>query len=277
MCYHCFDVVIQELQRTNKHLTKSTPSTSSTASISTLSSAPTFWETLPHQDVECPLFVTWEKRTKPPSATSLFKRHARSDNNSSNKSLDDSTSKHDYALRGCIGTLSPKPLKSALTEYALLSAMHDRRFPPLTWQEVPHVRVAVSLLVKYETCKDWSDWTVGIHGIVLKWRWDTRDYSATYLPEVASDQGWDVATTVDSLIRKAGFRGRITAEVKEALQCTRYQTSKIKVTFEDYVQATGMDLSSLVSVNAYGSPHWIIDEHGHGHTNSDGSSNCAVS
>jgi AMMECR1 domain-containing protein len=30
---------------------------------------------------------------------------------------------------------------------------------------------------------------IGTHGIRLKWRVDGRDYSATYLPEVAPEQG----------------------------------------------------------------------------------------
>lgn len=72
---------------------------------------------------ECPLFVTWDKR----------KVHSRSE---------------DFRLRGCIGTLSPRPLSTSITEYALTSALRDRRFDPIKLHEVPYLRVAISLLVR---------------------------------------------------------------------------------------------------------------------------------
>ena len=52
-----------------------------------------------------------------------------------------------YDLRGCIGTLTPQPLATALGEYAIISAFRDQRFEPIRIQEVPRLRVAVSLLV----------------------------------------------------------------------------------------------------------------------------------
>lgn len=49
-------------------------------------------------------------------------------------------------------------------DYALTSALKDCRFDPVSLDEVKHLRVAVSLLVKYEEC---SDWNVGTHGIII--------------------------------------------------------------------------------------------------------------
>jgi uncharacterized protein (TIGR00296 family) len=110
-----------------------------------------------------PLFITWEKQ----------RRNA-------------------YVLRGCIGTLAPRPLSSAIGEYALTAALRDRRFEPIDSQEISELRVAVSLLVQYEECNHVHDWEVGLHGILIKFTDGptANEYSATYLPEVAKEQGY---------------------------------------------------------------------------------------
>lgn len=165
-------------------------------------------------------------------------------------------------MRGCIGTLAPKPLITSIGEYALISALRDRRFRPVHVSEVPHLRVGVSLLVRYEPCEHCHDWVVGVHGIIIRWTEDDHpgggggglvgrglvggggsptEYSATYLPEVASDQGWDQKTAVESLVRKAGYRGRITKALLGKIECTRYQSSKRRVTFDEYARGKGLD------------------------------------
>jgi hypothetical protein len=54
---------------------------------------------------------------------------------------------------------------------------------------------------------------------------------------VAFDAGWNHIECVDSLIRKAGYKGPITAELRQHLQVTRYQGSKSCVTHEEYLKA----------------------------------------
>lgn len=49
--------------------------------------------------------------------------------------------------------------------------------------------------------------------------------SATYLPHVASEQGWGVEEAIDSLVRKAGFSGEITDALRRELRLTRYESS----------------------------------------------------
>jgi AMMECR1 domain-containing protein len=114
--------------------------------------------------------------------------------------------------------------------------------------EFPQLRVSVSLLVQYEECDHCHDWTVGIHGIMIRWMDDLKqtEYSSTYLPEVAAEQGWDQVTAVTSLIRKAGYHGRASDDLLQKITCTRYQSSKQKVTFDEYVQRRGHDPSSLL-------------------------------
>jgi AMMECR1 len=58
---------------------------------------------------------------------------------------------------------------------------------------------------------------------------------ASYLPEVAADQGWDQATAIESLVRKAGFHGRITPSLLQQIRCTRYQSSKARASFDEYL------------------------------------------
>jgi len=91
-------------------------------------------------ETQCPLFVTWDKK------------HHNSD----------------FRLRGCIGTLAPRPLEKALGDYAATSAFRDTRFKPIDSDEVCDLRVGVSLLVNYEICDNCVAWDVGVHGIIIK-------------------------------------------------------------------------------------------------------------
>jgi uncharacterized protein (TIGR00296 family) len=142
-------------------------------------------------------------------------------------------------------------LVSSIGEYALISALRDRRFHPVSLSEFPTLRVSVSLLVQYEECDHCHDWSVGIHGIIIRWMDHSKqaEFSATYLPEVASEQGWDQVVAVSSLIRKAGYHGSITEDLLQKIQCTRYQSSKQKVTFDEYMQCRGHDPSSLLRLH----------------------------
>lgn len=70
------------------------------------------------------------------------------------------------------------------------SAMRDSRFSPITRDELPRLRVAVSILRHFEDAQDYLDWTVGVHGIRIEFHNEKGNRrSATYLPEVAPEQG----------------------------------------------------------------------------------------
>ena len=195
MCYCCFDTLIDELQHPGSSKNKR-------------KAKPDFVYDLPDPSVQCPLFVTWEKCSRRDSA---------------------------WRLRGCIGCLSPRPLATDVAEYALISALNDRRFNPIILEEVQSLRVAVSLLVDYERCKNVYDWTIGVHGILIKFAVNGQRFDGTFLPEVAKEQHWDHATTISSLIQKAGYYGAITQELLDGIHCTRYQSSKHKITYGEYV------------------------------------------
>ena len=113
-----------------------------------------------------------------------------------------------------------------IPEYAITAAMKDPRFDPMTVDELnDKLSVNVSLLVNFEDAKDPYDWEVGKHGIIIKANHNQKHYSGTFLPEVASEQGWDKQETLKHLIRKAGFFGML-SEIEKDIKLTRYQSSK---------------------------------------------------
>ena len=47
--------------------------------------------------------------------------------------------------------------------------------------------------------------------------------------------GWDKIQTIDSLLRKGGFKGSVTPEVRRSIRLVRYQSEKITVGYPDYL------------------------------------------
>jgi AMME syndrome candidate gene 1 protein len=139
----------------------------------------------------------------------------------------------DLRLRGCIGNFSPLQLHSGLKNYAKISAFKDSRFPPIERHEFERLQCSVSLLTEFEDGTDWQDWKVGTHGIRIRLETD-QVYSATYLPEVAEKQQWTHQETIDSLLRKSGFRDRITSTTRDSIELVRYQSSKSHATYREY-------------------------------------------
>ena len=62
-----------------------------------------------------------------------------------------------------------------------------------------------------------------------------RTLTATYLPEVAPDQGWEHIDAIDSAIRKAGWNGRISEDLRRSLRVRRYQSRKCVVGWDEFV------------------------------------------
>ena len=122
----------------------------------------------------------------------------------------------------------------SLKNYTFTSALNDSRFRPINELELPFLRVSVSLLIKYEECGNCYDWIVGEHGILIKFVGFGQNYNATYLPEVAADQEWDQKEAIESLVRKAGFTGIVDEEFTNGIHCTRYQSSKECITYDEY-------------------------------------------
>eukprot|EP00041_Stephanoeca_diplocostata_P003324 m.33532 g.33532 ORF g.33532 m.33532 type:complete len:166 (+) comp14241_c0_seq2:650-1147(+) len=126
--------------------------------------------------------------------------------------------------------------QTGLAQYASISAFEDRRFNPITHDELAHLHCTVSLLVEFERGRDYLDWTVGVHGIRIELRDAATGnvVSATYLPEVASEQGWSKVQAIDSLLRKGGYRGKINDSIRSQISLERYKSARYNASYEQW-------------------------------------------
>ncbi|KAJ3331032.1 AMME syndrome candidate protein 1 protein [Blyttiomyces sp. JEL0837] len=116
------------------------------------------------------------------------------------------------------------------------SAFQDHRFDPIQLSEFTKLTCGVSLLVDFEKGKDYLDWEVGVHGIWIEFKdHNGRKRTATYLPEVAKEQGWTKVEAIESLLKKGGHQGPFDDEVFEEIVLTRYKSQKDTLTHEEYV------------------------------------------
>ena len=133
-------------------------------------------------------------------------------------------------LRGCVGTFASNDLENNLKKFAMIAALEDDRFPPIIEKEIKNLNCGISLLVNFEDAKDCYDWEIGKHGIEIKF----GHYSATFLPEVPVEHNMDKKTTLENLIEKAGYYGDL-EDVKKKIKLTRYQSIKLFMSYEDYI------------------------------------------
>lgn len=105
-------------------------------------------------------------------------------------------------LRGCIGYVGPRePLFRAVIQNGVNAALFDDRFPPVQSSELEGLDLEVSVLSEPQSIASYADYQVEHEGIIL--HKDGR--SAVFLPEVATQQGWDREQTLSQLARKAGL------------------------------------------------------------------------
>ena len=110
------------------------------------------------------------------------------------------TYKNKGKLRGCIGRFEAQtPLWQVVQAMAVASARHDTRFArnPITSTEEPNISVQISILSPMTRIRDPLDFIVGVHGLYIR-RGARR---GTYLPQVATEQGWDKRTFITHLCR----------------------------------------------------------------------------
>ena len=108
----------------------------------------------------------------------------------------------DGHLRGCIGEILPRrKLYQVIIDRTVDAAVNDSRFPPVIAAEVPSIDIEISVLAPPQKVESYKDIIIGTHGIILS----KRGRGAVYLPQVATEQGWDIETTLSHLSRKAGF------------------------------------------------------------------------
>jgi len=139
-----------------------------------------------------------------------------------------------HELRGCIGTFSEAPLGEQLCRYAKSAAFEDGRFQPITARELQTLSCSVTLLSNFEPAAHCYDWVIGTHGVRIKVLVKGTALTATFLPQVMIEQGWDHKKTIEQLLRKSGYKGSITEEVLRSIQTERYLGSVCEVSYADY-------------------------------------------
>jgi AmmeMemoRadiSam system protein A len=112
------------------------------------------------------------------------------------------TLRKESELRGCIGcTEAILPLGKTIVNCAISAAFRDPRFPELRPEELPDVRLEVSVLSEFEKIRDHSAIEIGVHGILLT----HRHARGLLLPQVAVEQNWDRIAFLSYTCRKAGL------------------------------------------------------------------------
>ncbi len=105
-------------------------------------------------------------------------------------------------LRGCIGYIEGfKPLVQAVADNGFSAAAADPRFEPVTINELKSLNVEVSALTALVEVNSHQEIQVGKHGILM----EKNGRQSVFLPQVATEQGWDLATTLTHLALKAGL------------------------------------------------------------------------
>jgi MEMO1 family protein len=112
------------------------------------------------------------------------------------------TLKENGELRGCIGHMSEDtPLCTTIGSMTLQAAFNDSRFSPLTQQELSQVEIEISVLTPFTQIKNADEIVLGRDGVIVK----KGNKEAVYLPQVATETGWNKETFLDQLCHKAGL------------------------------------------------------------------------
>jgi len=104
-------------------------------------------------------------------------------------------------LRGCVGYPAPiKPLYQAVAETARAAAFEDSRFWPVAAEEVPELKISLSVLSPLFPITA-EQVEVGRHGLVIS----DGLRRGLLLPQVPVEHGWDRETFLEQTCRKAGL------------------------------------------------------------------------
>lgn len=110
------------------------------------------------------------------------------------------TLKKDHVLRGCIGDIFPqKPLYKSVIQNAINACFNDRRFPQVSKDECKDITIEISALTAPSPVASANEIRIGTDGVVL----NKDGRSAVFLPQVATEQGWDLDEMLTQLSLKA--------------------------------------------------------------------------
>jgi AmmeMemoRadiSam system protein A len=104
-------------------------------------------------------------------------------------------------LRGCVGaTARNEPLYATVIHVARGAALRDPRFPSLTADEAPHLRIEISRLSPLRPVRP-EEIDVNRHGLCVS----HGDARGLLLPQVARRYGWNRSRLLEETCLKAGL------------------------------------------------------------------------
>lgn len=104
-------------------------------------------------------------------------------------------------LRGCVGhVIAVDSVWVTVAETAKAAAFEDIRFNPVTIEELPHLKVSLSLLSPLELIHA-DEVEVGKHGLLVSF----HGRRGLLLPQVPVEHGWDRITFLQETCHKAGL------------------------------------------------------------------------
>jgi AmmeMemoRadiSam system protein A len=107
----------------------------------------------------------------------------------------------DNELRGCVGYVYPMyPLYRTVLETAVAAAFGDSRFWPVTEDEIPRLKIEISVLSPMFQIRA-EDVIVGKHGLVIT----EGQRRGLLLPQVPIEHGWDAQEFLRETCMKAGL------------------------------------------------------------------------
>lgn len=105
-------------------------------------------------------------------------------------------------LRGCIGDLEGRdPLVLGVIRKTRDAALRDPRFPPVTEGDIADIQVEISVLTPLEKIEHYGKIRLGTDGVLIR-RGSRR---AVFLPQVATETGWDLEQLLSRLCLKGGL------------------------------------------------------------------------
>lgn len=105
-------------------------------------------------------------------------------------------------LRGCIGSVVPvDPLCRAVAQSAVNAAFRDPRFWPLTRDELPGIRMEISVMGPLVPVASVDEIVCGRDGLMVR----RGACAGLLLPQVAAERNWDPETFLSQTCVKAGL------------------------------------------------------------------------
>jgi AmmeMemoRadiSam system protein A len=106
------------------------------------------------------------------------------------------------SLRGCIGRIdADRPVARVIAQCAVAVCTEDPRFPPVTWGELPELRIELSVLGVFDELAAPDGIEIGRHGLMV----ELGRRKGLLLPQVATEWNWDARTLLEQTCLKAGL------------------------------------------------------------------------